>query len=154
MTPRRLAAVLAPALLAFPLAAATASAAAAHYSLQATEGCLRTAGYAAAPDANPSLKGSGGNLKVFFPSRGAAVRPTRVHADFHVFVVFGRDASEAYAIRHHAVDLTMQSFASEGVTYTRHYVLKGVQLAANVFVYSSQGPLTATERSRVDRCLR
>jgi hypothetical protein len=154
MTPHRLAAVLAPAVLVFTLAAAAASAVATRYNLQATEGCLRAAGYAAARDTNPSLKGSGGNLKVFFPSRGAAVRPTHAHAAFNVYVVFGRDAAEAFAIRHHAVDLTMQSFAAEGVTYTRHYVLNGVQLTANVFVYSSEGPLTTTERSRVDRCLR
>jgi hypothetical protein len=154
VTLRRPTVVLGLGLLVFPLAPATGPAAAAHYTLQATEGCLRAAGYTAARDANPSLEGSEGNLKVFFPSGGAAVPPSGAHGGFNVYVVFGRDPREAYAIRHHAVDLTMKSFAAEGVTYTRHYVLEGVQLTANAFVYSSQGPLTSTERSRVDACLR
>jgi hypothetical protein len=133
------------------LSASSALASVPHYTLAATESCLKNAGVPAAAAVNHSLRGSGGNLEVFVRTGSREVfKPS----SYNVFVVFGRDAAEAFKIRKHAVDLTMQSFAAQSVTYTRHYVLDGVELTGNVFYYSSQGPLTKDERSKVDACLR
>ena len=132
-------------------AASAGAAAVPHYTLAATQSCLRTGGVPTLAAANHSLPGSGGNLEVFIRAGSRGVfKPD----SYNVFLVFGRDATDAYKIRKHAVDLTMQSFAAQSVTYTRRYVLDGVELRGNVFYYSSQGPLSEEERSKIDSCLR
>jgi hypothetical protein len=133
------------------VAASAGAVAAPHYTLEATQSCLKRARLPSLSAVNHSLPGSGGNLEVFVR---AGTRDVFKPDSYNVFIVFGRDATDAYRIRKHAVDLTMESFAAQSVTYTRHYVLDGVELKGNVFYYSAQGPLTADERTKVNACLR
>jgi hypothetical protein len=115
-----------------------------HYSLTPTKACFEKHGYPAVAQTNRALPGSGGNLRIALgPAYGME----------EVFVVFGRDATEARSIEKRAVDLAERTFAARNLVFPRRAVLAGVQLHGNVFYYSATGPISVFVRNLIQGCL-
>jgi hypothetical protein len=116
-----------------------------HYSLPATKACFTKQGYPVLAQANHALPGSGGNLRISLgPGYGME----------EVFVVFGRDSTEAKAIESRAVDLAEKTFAARNLVLPRNAVLAGVRVSGNVFYYSSTGPISELVHTLIQSCLR
>ncbi len=120
------------------LAAGCGSKGAHGYSLAPTEKCLNSTGARASPVTNQLLKGSEGNLKVQF-----------TYGTEDIYIVFGKNATEAIAIQNRAVT---QTEINEHID--RNTILGGVTQTGNVFYYSDYGPLTAVGRQKITACLR
>jgi hypothetical protein len=117
----------------------TSAAAGATYGLKATQRCLDKAGLHAYLHHDTVVNGTGGGLRVVF---GAGYQ--------WIYMVFGRDAGEATAIRDRAVAATL----SHEPGLTRKTVLAGVRQVGNVFYYSDGGPVSGVEGRQIDSCLR
>jgi hypothetical protein len=119
---------------------------------------MQHAGYEARALANPSLPGSGGNLRVQLRNVEPVLAPTAprggVIPNVYVFLVFDRDATSALATENKAIELTVRTIEGRGEAVTRSFVQAGVGLTRNVFYYSTSGPLTKDERTKVEACLR
>jgi hypothetical protein len=128
------------------------------YTLSATQGCLKKAGYTAAPLPNSLLTGSRGNLRVRLSNAEPILTPNAppgsVVPHEWVFLVFQDSHAAALQTEQKAVALTIRSLNAEGEVVTPAFIERGVGLAENVFYYSPTGPLTRGERARVDACLR
>jgi hypothetical protein len=116
-----------------------------NYALAPTKACFVKRGYPAVAQSNHALPGSGGNLRI-------SLGP--VYGLQEVFVVFGRDATEAKAIENRAVDLAERTFAARNLVFPRSAVLAGVQRHGNVFYYSVTGPISELVRNLIQACLR
>jgi hypothetical protein len=108
------------------------------FTMAPTEKCLNAAGYKAAPVKNPILSGTQGNLEVDFG-----------YGTESIYLVFGKNSSEATAIQNKAVT---QTELNEHIARTA--VLAGVTVDKNVFYYSDRGPLTVVGRNEISACLR
>ena len=102
------------------------------YTLSPTEKCLNAAGHKAYPVKDPILTGSGGNLEVDFG-----------YGTESIYIVFGKNSSEANAIQNKAIT---QTEINEHIA--RATLLAGVTVDKNVFYYSDRGPLTVVGRQR------
>ncbi len=115
------------------------------YSLAKSRACFTGKGFQAQAVVNRSLPGSGGDLRIAMgPKFGME----------YVFLVFGRNASEATATENHAVDLTEKTFAQRQLVMPRSAVLAGVEVIKNVFFYSNSGPISQDVRNDIQQCLR
>ncbi len=92
----------------------------------------------ATPQKNPFLDATGGNLKITF-GYGNPV----------VYVVFGKNASEAKKLHDKAIAQTLRYQAIE-----KQVIIDGVGKKANVFYYSDAGPVTLYARGKLEACLR
>ncbi len=128
------------------------------YTLAATRACLDRDGFKAVALTNRSLPGSGGNLRVQLRSVQSPLSPTALRGSVapneFVFLVFDKDSGSALATEDRAITLTVRTLEAQGEQLTRAYVRAGVGLSKNVFYYSPSGPLSKTERSKVESCLR
>ena len=103
------------------------------FTLSPTEKCLNAAGYKAAPVKNPILTGTQGNLEVDFG-----------YGTESIYLVFGKNASEATALQDKAVTQTEVNDHLDRTT-----ILSGVTVDKNVFYYSDRGPLTVVGRNEI-----
>lgn len=128
------------------------------YTLPATRSCMTHAGYRAVALANPSLPGSGGNLRVQLATVEPLLSPTAARGAVppgeYVYLVFADDAASARATEAKAVALTIRTLNAQGEQVTPAFVRAGVALERNVFYYSPTGPLTSGQRHKVSLCLR
>ena len=114
------------------------------YSLANTKACFTSKGQTATELANKYLPGSAGNLRVFFG---------RNLGNIYVFMVFGKNHSEAQATENKAVNLAMASFKKKNLLMTRANVLAGIEVDRNVFYYSNTGAIPLNIQQAVNTCL-
>jgi hypothetical protein len=128
------------------------------YTLSSTQSCLSKAGYQAAAVKNASLPGTGGNLRVKLAKQAALLNPNAPRGGnqtgAYVFLVFGKDPTEALGTEKKAVALAVKSIAASFGSITPAAVRAGVGVTKNVFYYSTTGPLTKSQRLKVTSCLR